>query len=50
MQLEQVHLGITIESPGYRFLLFVMIANKHDKHLMIVLPCSLEITSSNGTR
>ena len=39
-----------MESPGYRFLLFVMIANKHDKHLMIVLPCSLEITSSNGTR
>ena len=44
-----VYLRITTESPGYRFLLFVIIANKHDKHLMIVLPCSLEITLSNGT-
>ena len=44
-----VYLRITTESPGYRFLLFVIIANKHDNHLMIVLPCSLEITLSNGT-
>ena len=43
-----VYLRISTESPDYRFLLFVIIANKHDKHLMIVLPCSLEITLSNG--
>ena len=44
-----VYLRITTESPDYRFLLFVKIANKHDKHLIIVLPCSLEITLSSDT-
>ena len=44
-----VYQRITTESPGYRFLLFVKMASKHDKHLMIVLPCSLEITLSSDT-